>query len=48
MSTDVYKIVGVESILRDGFYFLYEVVDESEIGRKMLGKEIGGRGFSEE
>lgn len=46
MSTDVYEIVDVESVLPDGFYFLYEVVDESEIGSEMLGKESGGSGFS--
>lgn len=40
MTTDVYKIVVIESVLPDGFYFLCEVVDKSEIGREMLGKEI--------
>lgn len=35
MSTDVCKIVGMESSLPDGFRFLHETAGESETGGEM-------------
>lgn len=40
------KIVGMESILPDGFHFLHEIAGESETGGEMSGKGIEGGGFS--